>query len=169
MRMPVARPRDAHFPEDGQLDRAFADVYSHLGGLTAEDVQAMIDAALEGLSFTDTGTTLVDRGDPASHDWQMGDLTADNAWHDLDLSSIVPAGATHVLLRVEADKATREIVAFRQNGNVNEYNVSKLRFLLDSRTKTGDCIVAVDGNRIIEYKISATLNYLNITVGGWWI
>jgi len=166
--MGLPRPPDAQFPQDGQLDRAFADVYANLATLTRDEVQTMIDAALAALT-DETGTTLVDRGDPSSADWAIGDLTADNAWHDLDLSSIVPAGAGHVLLRVEGDVAQQQEVLFRENGNSNAYNVSGLKFYGESRTHRDDCIVAVDSSRTIEYKISAALNYLNITVGGWWI
>jgi hypothetical protein len=175
--MMVARPPDATFPNDGQLDRAFADVYAHLRGeeaLTRADVAEMIaDAVADAVAALDTGgSTLVDRGDPSDYDWEygVGDLPADNAWHDLDLSSIIPANATHVLLRVIAthyEDATRSIM-FRENGNANEVNVARVRMLGYENHVFGDAIVAVDGSGVIEYKLTDEVDFLDIVVRGWW-
>lgn len=51
-------------------------------------------------------TLLVDRGALASADFSHADLTLDGNPHSLDLSAIVPQGATWVHLRVEVTPAT---------------------------------------------------------------
>jgi len=112
-----------------------------------------------------------DRGDPASEDFAVGDLTTDNTWRDLDLSSIVTdSTATAVLLRVQVtDDATSSIVSFRENGNTNTINVSHIRTIVANSTIFGDKIVSVDSSRIIEYRTAnLTFTAIDITVAGWW-
>lgn len=180
MRMPVARPRDAHFPEDGQLDRAFGDVYAQI--LTRADILAIIDEldlrGADGAAGADgaDGHEFVDRGDPAAVDWDEGDLTINGAWHDLDLSAIVPDGAVLVLLRVVVVTADNGAISFRENGNANAINVATLSSHVPVMSPpheqySADLLVAPSPNRIIEYKATAgwTVDSIDITVGGWWI
>jgi hypothetical protein len=51
-------------------------------------------------SITTSTGCYVDRGDPVAWDKSLIDFTTDGAWHDLDLSAIVPAGATAVVVLV---------------------------------------------------------------------
>lgn len=112
----------------------------------------------------------VDRGDPASSDYEAGDLTMDSAWHDLDLSSIVPAGATMVALYVIIqDGATDSQVKFRKNGNSNVINRAQIRTQVVNGSIDGNMIVHCDQNRVIEYFINATLTICTIIVTGWYI
>jgi hypothetical protein len=118
-----------------------------------------------------SGDLYVDRGDPSSSDFEIGDLTADGSEHDMDLSSIVPVGATAVSLTVKVeDNATGSYVRFRSNGNSNT-----LAAFLTSTQVSGipiysNAIVALDADRIIEYKLLArTYTTCRITVVGWWI
>lgn len=118
------------------------------------------------------GSTYVDRGDPAAVDFAVGDLTTNGAWHDLDLSSIVPAGAKSVILYVAMrDTAADVIVIFRKNGNSNSINVGGVANEDSHATsQRGDIIVALDSNRVIEYFTTNTsIDTLNITVKGWFI
>ena len=115
-----------------------------------------------------TGETFTDRGDPASVDFDENDLTMDNTWNDLDLSSIIDSGASLVLLRVYYDKATEATLEFRENGNSNTANASRLMTIGEQRYGYGDCFVVPDSSGVIEYKASAAFNDVEITVGGWW-
>jgi len=45
----------------------------------------------ETVAVQQTGQRFVDRGDPAAVDFDETDLTMDNTWRDLDLSSLVCA------------------------------------------------------------------------------
>lgn len=113
----------------------------------------------------------VDRGDPADHDYRTGDLTTDGAWHDMDLSGIVPAGARAVTLRVWLmDNLTAQAFVFRTNGNANAYNAAVVRLQAANTRISQDKIIALDANRVIEYFASNTVwNEYYITVKGWWL
>lgn len=170
--MGIPRPPDAYFPEDGRLDRAFSDVYSYMAeaaGLTRDDVQAMIDAAVEEIVFPDTGPEYTDRGDPASVDFDETDLTLDATWRTLDLSSIIDEGAVLVLIRgYIADTSADDYVLLRTPGNSNEENVAKLRTGVELDMAT-DLWVTPDEDGTVEYKgNSGGSPDIRLTVGGWW-
>lgn len=134
-------------------------------------MQWLIDLVIEYLR--NNGLLLpayIDRGDPAAFDFVKIDFTRDGAWHDLDLSSIVPAGAKAVNIRLEYNEfLASKHMQFRKNGNSNSKNVLifKTSTVLGTRHNSG--IVACDDDRIIEYKAdaSATWMTLNLTVLGW--
>ena len=111
-----------------------------------------------------------DRGDPATVDFDLGDLTEDGAWHDLDLSGIVPANTKAVVLRIRyTSSGVGEAISLRKNGNTNSLNVGEISTTVANVGAYGDKTVAVDGDRKIEYKLSspATTAVL-IVVKGWW-
>lgn len=112
----------------------------------------------------------VDRGDPATVDFIKTDLTRDGAWHDLDLSSIVPAGAKAVLLRTRLKSANPgDAIRYRENGNVNDINACGCESLRANVLRTRLGLVAVDVNRVIEYNAdNIAWTDLDIVVRGWW-
>jgi len=112
----------------------------------------------------------VDRGDPAAADFLKGDLTLDGAWHDLDLSGIVPSNAKAVALYVALFATdVNQNIWFRTNGNVNTYNVSRAFTQTSLIWSTGDFIVPLDEARKIEYmSVNPTWISISITVKGWW-
>ncbi|GAH04535.1 unnamed protein product, partial [marine sediment metagenome] len=86
------------------------------------------DADIACKNYVDDIGGFNDRGDPATDDANEGNLTTDGEWHDLDLSSIAPAGTTAVLLRVSVqDDAASSYVVFRKNGNSNSYANALIR------------------------------------------
>lgn len=119
-----------------------------------------------------SGTTgYVDRGDPSSWDYSKTDFTTDGQWHVLNLSSIVPEGATVVHLSVYAYNAyaeswiffckkgivnrtiNREAMHVHHGGNI-EYYESKW--------------VACDSDRKIEYWMTnRTWGKIDLLVRGW--
>jgi hypothetical protein len=113
----------------------------------------------------------VDRGDPAAWDLDLAGMTTDGAWHDWDLSSIVPAGAVAVLLFSQVkDDATNSFLMFRKNGNSNEYNVAANRTQEVSIYTGMQHTVFLDANRVIEYKATnTTFTDIYTVVSGWWI
>jgi hypothetical protein len=143
--------------------------------------QALIDLLRTHISEHDTSlTTLeaavyvnyVDRGDPAAFDFAVGDLTTDGAWHDLDLSSIVPASAKAVIIKVAIeDNAAGNAFAFRKNGNSNAFNIARQATqVADVTIHMPPTIIPVDTNRVIEYlATSTTWTTINIQVCGWFI
>lgn len=112
-----------------------------------------------------------DRGDPAAFDFQVGDLTKDGAWHDLDLSGILPAGARAVHLRISIiSVATGQVVKFRENGNANEINIARAKVVSNSFSMEYDIIVALDPAGVIEYwATNAAWAQIDICVAGWFL
>lgn len=124
------------------------------------------EAAISRLEST---PHFINRGDPAADDFTAG-LTQDNAWRDLDLSDIVPAGAKAVLLRVTlAGTAGTDKVTFRRNGNTNANNVNWCAVIVDTVAHKFDAIVALGGGALIEYAMTAGVTSYAITVAGWWL
>ena len=118
-----------------------------------------------------TLTGFVDRGDLAAFDFELGDLTTDGNWYDLDLSSIVPAGVRVVLISVLIqDDATSSKFKLRENGNSNIINVIANRTQVANVAIEASGVVACDSNRVIEYWAeNLTWSSINITIRGWWL
>lgn len=121
--------------------------------------------------FGSQGMEYVDRGDPSAIDYEVGDLTTDGTWRDLDLSSIVPAGAVAVHVWVYAsDNLALQQFKLRKNGNSNEINMLWGFTPAADVPWSGSDEVACDTNRIIEYWFSnTTWSTININIRGWWI
>lgn len=133
-------------------------------------LEKMYDDVYREVSRIDS-LTYVDRGDPAAVDFAVGVLTTDGNYHDLDLSSIVPAGAKAVHIKcVIEDDVAEEFVTFRENGNSNEYNNLTGYTQVANVLNVINGFVSLDSNRIIEYAAtSATWTLINILVRGWLI
>jgi len=112
----------------------------------------------------------VDRGDPAAMDYVKTDLTIDGAWHDLNLSAIVPAGAKAVLLRTSLQSgAATDKIRYRKNGNTNEINACGCESLRANVARTRLGVTAIDANRVIEYNAdNIAWTTLELVVRGWW-
>jgi hypothetical protein len=109
------------------------------------------------------------RGDPAGADFTVGNFTTDGSWHDLDLSSIVPAGANTVRFRITIqDGSTNQVVKFRKNGQTNQVNRSEIRTQVVNLDHAQDMEIHLDENRIIEYQTSnTTFTKITLVVQGW--
>lgn len=158
-----------------------AAVHKWIYDLTAEQKNSYQRRASHGLQMSGYNLFMreamkglvemyVDRGDPAVYDKVKTDLTIDGAWHDLDLSSIIPAGAKAVLLKTRLQSANPgDAIRYRKNGNTNEINVCGCEALRANVIRTRLGITSIDVNRVLEYNadnIAWTL--LDIVVRGWW-
>lgn len=115
------------------------------------------------------GDKFYDRGDPAAADFAHTDLTIDNDWHSLDLSSIIPAGVSLVLLRVvlNCSDGWRNVL-FRTHGNSNTINTSYIRNFSAGSEIPFDVYVTPDSDGVIDYKVTPdTWSKLTIAVAGW--
>ena len=136
---------------------------------------AILDNGTDTLIGTNSGAVsnwgYVDRGDPSSVDFAVGDLTTDGTVHDLDLSSIVPVNASSVLLHVIVkDGTVGNRIRFRKNGNSNMINIGVVRTQAANIDINQDVIIALDANRVIEYDATNTVfTTLEIIVKGWFI
>lgn len=111
----------------------------------------------------------VDRGDPAAYDWTVIDFTTDGNWHDLDCSSIVPAGATFILFRLRIrDNLTATEFFLRKKGNSNSINIARILITAINLRIDQSFLVACDANRVVEYGGTvATFTTLDLVVAGW--
>lgn len=113
----------------------------------------------------------IDRGDPAAPDFTEPNFTQDFAWHDLDLSGIVPDGAQGVLLGINVASLTvAKLIEFRKDGNSNTFNVSSIITQVASTAITADLSCPISSDRKLEYRVHTVLwHILNLTVKGWWL
>lgn len=114
--------------------------------------------------------SFVDRGDPAAADWTEATLTKDGAWHDLDCSAIVPAGAKAILfgMSLQNDRVG-QVFSMRKKTNFNAINVFMQRTQVSWTFIDEDGVVPCDNNRFVQYNAD-TLGWANIklAVKGWW-
>lgn len=112
----------------------------------------------------------VDRGDPAAYDFTLGSFTTDGTWRDLDLSAIVPAGATtvHVKVIIQDDAAASNF-ELRKNGNSNTFNTSGMATQVANTQMTAEFTVSCDVDRIIEYRATnlTWVGGIYFVVRGW--
>ncbi len=112
----------------------------------------------------------VDRGDPANFDFVTVDFTQDNAWHELDLSSIITLGAKLILFDFDyRNVAANRHIELRKNGQTNNKNHTEIHTRVAAQDDHAMLVVAPDLNRVIQYKV-ATAGWasINATVRGWW-
>jgi hypothetical protein len=126
-----------------------------------------------------SGTTLtanagyVDRGDPSGWDFHetTTPLTLDGTWRDMDLSSIVPAGAYAVQIRCffrSSGSGAGQFGGFRKNGNSNaQHAVSQYTQSTGAMEMQG--VLPCDSSRVIEYNAQNTLDIFRMVVKGWFI
>jgi len=109
------------------------------------------------------------RGDPAAHDWTKATLTQDANWHDLDCSSIVPAGATGIMFVYHATYSSNNITfMLRAKTHTNNYNVAAFRIQTVNVAMQGHLWVECDANRFVQYNAAAVVwGALDLSVGGW--
>jgi len=110
-----------------------------------------------------------DRGDPIAFDFFKENLITDQTWRDLDLSSIVPAGAVAVVLHLRVvDDAVSSYIDFRKKGNTSSFNVGSIRTQGINVYYEPDLIIPCNVDRVIQYYAKdTTWTAINIVVKGW--
>lgn len=150
-------------------------------GLTAAEKKAYNARATRGLRMSGYNLFMreamkglvdmfVDRGDPAAYDWAKTDLTTDGAWHDLDISSIVPKSAKAILIIGHlVGNGVDWTIRFKKYGQTNDINLGcmeTIRAMVDRRRMM---ICAVDSNQKVQYKIdNKAWSTLELAIRGWW-
>jgi len=131
-------------------------------------MQWLVDLIIEAIGIP---PTFIDRGDPAAWDYAAGDFTKDGNWHELDVSAIVPAGATAVLLKYEFQGvAVDTTFEFRKDGNANAYNTAKIRAVIAGVVHYCDCVCPISTDRKLEYRQTGNpIININVVIKGWWL
>jgi len=111
----------------------------------------------------------VDRGDPSAWDFEVGDLTTDGTWRDLDCSSIVPSNATAIKFKlVVIDDSVNISVQLRKNGNTYGYNVGSITTQVANQYNEGELTIPCDTAQVVEYMAyNITWTGIYILVTGW--
>lgn len=117
----------------------------------------------------ETNTDLYDMGDPGAATFVTADFTCDNAWHDLNLSAIVPAGTKAVFMRVLiTDLSIGNFLRFRKNGNSNAITSPAARTQVANVTfEAPSILVFCDTNRVIEYLGNSAFDDIVVVITGW--
>lgn len=113
----------------------------------------------------------VHRGDPGAWDFLIGDFTINDAWHELDLSGIVPANtsAVHLLVTIN-NTGVGKLIQFRHTSQVNVNNVASCKLKVAGISDWFDIVQALDTNRKIDYYvISGGWTFIGIVARGWWL
>lgn len=141
--------------------------------ITAAELEDLTDGGVTTLHSHagGSGQTYTDRGDPAAVDYTAATLTKDGAMHDLDLSAIVPAGATLIKLSGSIKHtAAGTYILFCENGNSNLINVRVANTQVANIDLYFSFDVSCDAGRVVEYQTTnAAITSINVTVAGWWI
>jgi len=114
----------------------------------------------------------VDRGDPQTWDWNIGDLTTDGNWHTLDATGIVPVYTTWVLLGVTiTDDLVSTMIRFRKPGKVWVPTSPRVVTHVANKLNQQQVLVGVHPSaRQIEYRAtSTTITSIYIAVEGWFV
>lgn len=131
-------------------------------------MQWLIDIILALIDETDI---YINRGDFSDADFVTGDFTRDGAWHDLDLSAIVPANVTAVSIRTTiSSTAIAKSFLIRTAGNVNTGNIFISTTQVANIFRPAMGTVYPSSSRHIEYLFTdATVNNVFMAINGWWL
>jgi len=96
--------------------KAIKDSHNVPSAAPGADGNVLTSDGTDWVSEASVGETYYDLGDPVAPDYVVGDLTVTNAWTDLDLTTIVGAGAKRIHLQVfiRDDDVNLRII-FRKN------------------------------------------------------
>jgi len=127
------------------------------------------------LQVKSTGVGLQLRtGTLAAYDFTEVDITQDGAWHDLDLSSIVPVGTKAVTLSIGlytyADIA--ETIYFRKKGVLDSVNIARADNTILGRGQVSDVLVGVNSDRKIQYYVTHSvqaIGSIQIVIRAWYL
>ena len=117
------------------------------------------------------GLSYVARADVATYDFDTTSLTEDGAWHTLDLSAIVPAGAKAVVLRLGASRSLAgqyfRVAPLGYTQPCNQANVAtQVANVINEQTT----IMPMNAARTLSYwATSGTWTAIRVCVLGWWI
>lgn len=136
--------------------------------ITTNGVLIAANGVLIAANTAALGHKLIDRGDPATYDFAIGDLIVDGAYHPLDLSPIVPVGAVAVKLCVSIVSGNaNQSIYFKKNGNTNGINIDAVSIGVAAGNAVHCVTVFCDSDRKIEYYATSGLSTINIAVCGW--
>lgn len=109
------------------------------------------------------------RGNPDNWDFETSDFVTDGAWHNLDLSSIVPVGASAVLISGSVLDFTAGLVfLLREPGLADSAGAGRIVTQVSNIDNWFSFVVPLDTNRFISYyATNTTWTRIRMSVAGW--
>ncbi len=102
-----------------------------------------------------TSSLYVERTGAAGYDFATGDFTKDNAWHELDIDSIVPAGATIAHWHIRIYRAgTAGSIQWRAKGQAVDGRIVKTVCQTINTDWPSQFWLDVGDDRKIEYQLN---------------
>lgn len=152
----------------GEIAEVFKD------DIVKDKINSLVEALLislnpDGTLKVDVGFT--DRGDPAGFDYTEANFPVIVTWTDIDLSSIVPAGAKAILIQAQImnPNFSEQYLKFRKNGNTNAPNASIIKTDRGGYWWNADLVIICDTNRTVEYYNSHADTDIKLIIRGWWL
>lgn len=116
-------------------------------------------------------TSFVNRGDAGAPDFVVANFTRDGAWHDLDLSGIIPAGATAAAaaLFIRAN-VTANTIRFTPSDFAGDDNRTNIITQAAGVSIEQDITLVLNSDRKVRYKATAgNWTAIQLTIKGWWL
>jgi len=116
----------------------------------------------------------VERTPYATYDFVFADFTKDANYHEFDLSTIVPVGATAVNLHFRGASTSINVNTvgyLRKSGTLDIAGTCRLRPQVAGIYNALVSALGIGPDRKIEYRVPSIGNFadLTLTVKGWWI
>ncbi len=117
-----------------------------------------------------TPPVLTDRGEYNAWDYQIGDLTTDGTWNDLDLSAIVGAAVRLVCIRIQwASANSGDYMEMRTKYGATVKNQTSRRTQVAASTQESDVYVLTDSAGKIEVVFAnAVFTTIRLCIRHWW-
>lgn len=116
------------------------------------------------------GLSYVARAEQTAYDYDQTSLTKDGAWHDLDLSAIIPASAKLVLLRVGASyTAGGSYFRIGKQGDTNSFSVVNVATQVANIINEQTALVPVVNQKIRYWCTAVSFSSLRLLVLGWFL
>ena len=131
-------------------------------------MQWLIDLIIEAIGVP---PCYIPRTDWLGSDFTAANVTTDGARHTLDLSAIVPEGATAVNLTVIVLTANvNAVVRFLHPDSTSHLARCIMRTQVANINMRGIVAVGLDANRHVDYTFSNIVwTDIGIAVRGWWL
>ena len=131
-------------------------------------MQWLIDLIIEAIGIP---PVFISRGDPAGWDFTQATLTADGARHEMDLSAIIPAGASAVSLRLGVrHSAIGKSFYVYPHGTVNVFNAIRCLNQVSNISIEIDGVISLDSTRKVDYLLTNIVwDSVYVAVKGWWL
>ncbi len=101
---------------------------------------------------------------------QIGDFTADGAWHELDLSDVIDQHAKAAEIRIKASAtAINKTIRLRPHGTTSTWHTCILNTQIANVLINSTVAIGVDLDGKIDYEIDPAFTLLGFIVRGWWL